>query len=86
MPTLEHTEYERFSYEENVASLSLDEAIKRASDLRKADSTHFYRIERVDPTSDAFRVDKVSVASAYAEFMARIASNLGRFARLSRRA
>lgn len=76
MPTLESLEYERFSYDESA--LTLDEAVKKASDLRKKDSESFYRVE---PAGDGFTVKKVSMSSVYAEFLARAVKLTRRFSR-----
>jgi hypothetical protein len=83
MPVLDSLDYERFSYDDPSAeSMSLDEAVKKAKELRKGDSQHFYRIEAIDQDSNSFRVEKVSVASVYAEFLARIAKTMGRYMNL----
>jgi hypothetical protein len=86
MPTLDALDYERFSYDEaSVPPLALEEAVKKASELRKGDSANFYRIEPADVTGMGFRIQKVPVASVYAEFVSRF---MRRFVRngLSRKA
>jgi hypothetical protein len=70
MPTLEIQDYEHFRYDESP--LTLDEAVKKAGDLRKKDSENFYRIEPANEAGTAFTVTKVSAASIYAEFVARV--------------
>lgn len=80
MPTLEATEYERFSFDEaDQNALTLDEAIKKAKDLRKNDSANYYRIEWTDDSHTAFMVKKVPVASVYADFVTRVAKLMGRY-------
>ena len=80
MPTLEATEYERFSFDEaGQHTLTLDEAVKKAKDLRKKDAANFYRIEVADESHLTFTVTKVPVASVYADFMARVAKLVGRY-------
>jgi hypothetical protein len=69
MPTIEAREYERFSYDD---PLTLDEAVKKASELRRRDSANFYRVENVDEGRNAFTVKKVPVASVYADFIASV--------------
>jgi hypothetical protein len=83
MPTMESIDYERFSYGEAAPSLTLDEAVKKARELRRQDSGNFYRIEAVDESANAFRIEKVSSASLYTEFIARLAKALTRYARVS---
>lgn len=76
MPTLEAQDYERFSYDE--APLTLDEAVKKARDLRQGDSSNFYRVELASESGTDFTVKKVSKASVYADFIARVAKLMGR--------
>lgn len=76
MPTLEVQDYEHFSYDD--APLSLDEAVKKASDLRRRDSENFYRITPLNESNTSFAVKKVSIASVYAEFVARVSKLTGR--------
>lgn len=80
MPALEATEYERFSFDEaDQKALTLDEATKKAKDLRKKDAANFYRIEVADESHLTFTVTKVPVASVYADFVARMAKLMGRY-------
>ena len=82
MPTLDATEYERFSYDEpSRAPLSLDEAVKKARELRASDASrnNFYRIEYADDSHMSFQVTTVPAASVYADFTARISQALARF-------
>ena len=83
MPTLEAAqEYERFSYDDgNERALTLDEAVKRARELKRSDSTNFYRIVPTDDGCIAFKVESVPVSSVYADFMARVAKTAGRYIR-----
>jgi hypothetical protein len=81
MPTLEAQDFERFSYDEaNHDLLTLDEAVRKAADLRHNDSTNFYRVEYADDRHSAFTVTKVPVASVYADFVARVAKVMNRYA------
>ncbi len=82
MPVLDSTDYERFSYHEpSSQGLTLEEAIKKAKELRRADQSNFYRVEVVDPNANAFRIEAVPVSAAYAELMARMAKTLARYSR-----
>ena len=82
MPTFEAQDYEHFSFDE---PLTLDDAVKKARDLRRNDSSNFYRIEHMDATGNTFIVKKVSVSSAYADFMAHVVKLLGRNVNRARR-
>jgi hypothetical protein len=82
MPTLE-TEYDRFSYGETEPSLSLDEAVKRASELRQKNPGNFYRICSNDEKLSGFRVKTVSAAEVYSDFIARMAKTLGKLLSMS---
>ena len=80
MPALEATEYERFSFDEpGQHALTLEEAVKKAKDLRKKDAANFYRIEVADENHMTFTVTKVPVASVYADFIAKMAKLMGRY-------
>ena len=80
MPTLEATEYERFNFDEaDQGALTLDQALKKANDLRKNDTDNFYRIEWADDSHTTFMVKKVPVASVYADFIARVAKAVGKY-------
>jgi hypothetical protein len=83
MPTLEAQDYEYFSYDESP--LSLDEAIKKASELRRADAENFYRIRPANDKNTSFVVLKVPVASVYAELAARVSNMARRFSFHTRR-
>jgi uncharacterized iron-regulated membrane protein len=79
MPALEATEYERFSLDEaDQQALTLDEAVRRAKDLRKKDPANFYRIEVADDRQMTFTIREVPVASVYTDFMAKILKLMGR--------
>lgn len=73
MPSLlDSTDYDRFDYEHaDEPSLTLEEAIRKAAALRRADKTHFHRIMPTDGTMTSFRIDSVSRDQAYADFVAR---------------
>lgn len=81
MPMLEVQDYENFSYDEQ--SLTLDEAIKKARDLRRNDSHNFYRVKQAN--ENGFTVKKVSMSSVYADFIAKMARLASRFSVLSTR-
>ena len=82
MPTLEVQDYEKFRYDESA--LTLDEAMKKAAELRRKDSSNFYRIENVDESRTTFTVAKVPISTVYADFIARIAKIVGRSTRRSK--
>ncbi len=82
MPTLEAQEYERFRYDE--PALTLEEAVKKAADLRRKDSTNFYRVENSGESGTAFVVARVPVSTVYVEFLARVAKIIGRSKRHNR--
>jgi hypothetical protein len=84
MPVLDSTDYERFSYDEpNGSSLTLDDAVKKARELRRADQGNFYRVQVVDQNANSFRVQKVPVGVAYTDFLARLAKTMTRYARVA---
>lgn len=70
MPTMEVQDFEHFNYDEQP--LTLDEAIKKASKLRQADSNSFYRVRQVSDSRGTFVVKKVTKSSVYADFVARL--------------
>jgi hypothetical protein len=71
MPTLDALDYERFSYDEaNQQSLTLEEAVKKAADLRRRDSNESHT---------NFTVTKVPTAAVYADFIARVVKKMGRY-------
>lgn len=76
MPVLEAQEYEHFSYDEQP--LTLDEAIKKARDLRRDDSRNFYRIRHANEGGTTFTIKKVPVSSVYAEFVGKMVKLAGR--------
>jgi hypothetical protein len=77
MPALEIQDYEHFSYDE--PSLTLDEAVRKSSELRKKDGNNFYRIVPVNDSATTFAVKKVPVSEVYADLAARVARILGRY-------
>jgi len=76
MPTLEVQDYEHFSFDDSP--LTLDEAVKKASELRKKDAENFYRIEPANEGNTSFKVTKVRATSVYADFVARMVKLMGR--------
>jgi hypothetical protein len=82
-PTI--SEYETFDYAHfDDLGLSLDEAVKKAAQLRSFDPKHFHRIMPVDSNMSSFRVESVPVDVAYSEAMSRWSALLNKF-RTSRR-
>ena len=77
MPTLEVPSYEHFSFDETP--MSLDEAIKKASELRKSDSENFYRVRPANDKGTTFIVAKVPASSIYADLAARVAKAVARY-------
>lgn len=79
MPALEATEYERFSFDEaGQNALTLDEAVKKARELRKNDPSNFYRIEPADDHQTTFTVREVPMTSVYTDFMAKMLKLMNR--------
>ncbi|MFZ0393300.1 MAG: hypothetical protein WCF17_11665 [Terracidiphilus sp.] len=86
MPTLEGTDYDRFSIEDmGQQPLTLEEAVRKAKELRQGDPTNFYRVEIADEANMTFKVKKVDASSVYAEFMGRVTNLMGRYVLRSRR-
>jgi len=75
-------DYEHFSFDDRP--LTLDEAVKKASQLRKSDTENFYRIEPVNDVHTSFKVTKVHAASVYADFVARVSKLVARRSSLHR--
>ncbi|HTV83084.1 MAG TPA: hypothetical protein VME18_10570 [Acidobacteriaceae bacterium] len=79
MPTLDATEYERFSLDQaDQNPLPLDEAVKKAAEMRRNDPVNFYRVEYANESQSGFVVNKVEASTVYAEFFARMAKLFGR--------
>lgn len=87
MADLETLEYEGFEYKHfDEPALSLEEAVKKASQLRSSDTQNFYRIKPVDSKGLMFRVESRSKQRVYAERVNRWRGLLNQFAtRLSER-
>ena len=80
MPTLEAQDYEQFSYDDaSQRPLTLDEAVKKAAELRRKDSTNFYRVVFADDSHTSFLIKPEPVASVYADFVARVVKRMGRY-------
>lgn len=77
MPTLEVQEFEHFNYDE--PTLSLDEAVKKAQELRKSGSGNFYRVSPANEKGTAFVVKTIPASTVYGELGARVARVLGRY-------
>lgn len=85
MPVLESLDYDKFRYDEATQfPLTLDEAVKKAAELRRNDQSSFYRIEPVNEADNNFVIKKVPVGTVYAEFIARVTKLLGARFQLSR--
>jgi hypothetical protein len=79
MPTLDTLEYERFSLDQaDQTPLPLDEAVKKAAELRKSDPANFYRVEYANENHTDFVVLKIEASTVYADFFARMAKLFGR--------
>ena len=73
-------DYDLFAYEDYAAPvLSLEDAIKKANELRAEDPRNFYRVFPVDSEMTAFRVEKVSKEEVYTKFWTRFAQRVARF-------
>jgi hypothetical protein len=69
---LESIDYDVFDYKsDGERSLSLEEAIRKADELRRSNSRNFYRVNPIDSSMSGFRVDEVPKQRAYAEALAR---------------
>jgi len=81
MPSLmESTDYDLFEYRHaDEPALALDEAVKRAAQLRSSDAAHFHRIVPVDSDMTSFRVESISRAAVYSELLSRWSELLNRF-------
>lgn len=80
--TLESTDYERFSMDEAPQTgLTLEEAIKKAREMRAGDSSNFYRIEAVDQNTNSFRVEKIPVGAVYTDIVSRMVKRMFRYSR-----
>lgn len=74
------SEYETFEYRLfEDAPLSLEDAIKKADQLRGADATRFHRVVPTDSNMVLFHVDSVSREHLYAELLSRWSNMLNRF-------
>ena len=88
MPSLlDSTDYDRFDYRHaDEPALSLEDAIKKVAELRRADKAHFHRILPTDGNMTAFRIDSVSRDQVYADFVTRASDLFGRALRRRKRA
>lgn len=78
---METIEYDTFDYKHfDESPLSLEEAARKASDLREEDPTRFHRIVSIDKGLSGFRVESVSKRAVYAEVLGRWASFATKFA------
>jgi len=73
-------EYDVFQYKHfDEPVLSLDEATKKAAELRQSDSQHVYRVVASDPTLSGFIIEKLSLQEAYGDALARIMGHMYRW-------
>lgn len=67
-------DYELFDFKDfDEQPLGLGDAIRKAQKLRATDPYNFYRVVPADAELTAFRVEKVSRAEVYVDFLSRIA-------------
>jgi len=80
MPSLlDSTDYDRFDYRHaDETPLSLEDAIKKVAELRRADKAHFHRILPTDGNMAGFRIASISRDQVYADFVARAGDLFGR--------
>ena len=72
MAQLESVEYDTFDYKTiDEAPLSLEDAVKKAAQLRTSDTSHFHRIVPTDPSMISFRVDSIPREAVYSEYLSR---------------
>ena len=71
--TTDSTNYDRFDFRRyDEEGLVLTEAIKRASEMRKADQRYIYRVVPADSESTTFHVDKLTASEVVAELLAKL--------------
>lgn len=74
-------EYDVFEYRHfDEPPMSLEEATRRAAELRLTQKGSFHRVTARDAEMTSFRVDSVPRASVYVEMVARWSTVLNRFA------
>jgi len=80
MPLSQQTDYDLFDYDYSNPPLPLDEAMKKAAELRaKSGGSVFYRIVPVDSKETGFRVVSVQSQEAVNDFMSRFSQWMSRF-------
>jgi shikimate 5-dehydrogenase len=68
----ETTDYDRFGYKHfDEQPLSLEEAVKKAQDLRSRDQHNVYRVMPLDEEMMQFCVEKVGKSELYADLLSR---------------
>ena len=69
---LESLDYDVFDYKHSDEDvLSLEEAAKKADQLRLADASNFYRVRPVDSKMSSFRVEEVPKERVYVDALVR---------------
>jgi len=80
MLALERSEYEHFSLDDpGQHGLTLEEAVRKASELRRKDSSNFYRVEFADENHTTFRVTVVPASSVYSQLMNHVSRLVARY-------
>jgi len=78
---VESPEYDTFDYKHfDEPALSLEEATKKAHELRVTDAGNFHRIVPKDSEMTVFGVETVPIGNVYAELLNRWTVLLNRFA------
>jgi hypothetical protein len=71
--TTDAPEYEQFDYKDyDQTPLSLEDAIKRASELRRDDPSRIHRVVPADRNTVTFHVDSTAAVEVYADLISRI--------------
>jgi len=71
--TTDAPEYDLFDYKDyDQAPLSLEDAMKKASDLRRKDPNQIHRIVPADRGITTFQIDSVPAAEAYADLLSKL--------------
>lgn len=73
--TTDAVEYENFDYKlYDQDPMQLDEAMRKASELRGNDTMHFHRIVPANRDKTKFKIESVSIAETQANMWARFVS------------
>jgi hypothetical protein len=80
------TDFDRFSYRHfDEQPLTLEEAVKKSQEQKKADPLAAYRVVPTDDQMTGFRIERVSREKLYADFLKRFNGHLIRFYNTFRR-